>query len=114
MPTPQDTSEKVKKSLRYSVIDGSFFSVMVGFGESFFIPFATFLRANNVQLGLLGSLPITLGSLGQLLTHRLLGYFKSRKHFVCWCAFLQGLMFVPIIVLFLLELLNIPLLLLFM
>lgn len=92
--------EKVRKSLKYSILDGSFYSAMVGFGESFFSAFAVFLKADNLVLGLLGSLPQTLGSLSQLFSTKLLELFKSRKRMVCTFALLQGLMYIPIALLF--------------
>src|SRR3989339_2065867 len=84
--------EAIRKSLRYSILDGTFYSLMVGFGESFFSAFAVFLKANNMQLGLLGSLPQALGSLSQLVSNRLIWLFNSRKKFVCTSALLEGLM----------------------
>ena len=90
------TSERVRQSLRYSVLDGSFYAVMVGCGEIFLPAFAVFMKATSLQLGLLGSLPQMLGSLLQLSSNRLLGLFGSRKRFVCTGALLQALMYVPI------------------
>ncbi len=88
--------EQKKKSLKYSIIDGSFYSMMVGFGESFLAAFAVFLKATNVQIGVLGSLPITLGSISQALSTRLISIFKSRKKMVLLCSILQALMYIPI------------------
>ncbi len=87
---------KIKKSLTYSILDGTFYSAMVGFGESFFSVFAVFLKANNIHLGLLGSLPHTLGSLSQIYSNKLLKLMKSRKRLICTFAFLQGIMYIPI------------------
>lgn len=92
--------EKVRKSLKYSIFDGSFYSSMVGFGESFISAFAVFLKSNTIVIGLLGSLPQFLGSLSQLLSNHLLSLFKSRKRMVCTFAFLQGLMYIPILLVF--------------
>ena len=58
--------EKIQKSLRYSIFDGAFSAAMIGFGESFFVPFALFLKATSIQIGVLSSLPQALGSLLQL------------------------------------------------
>jgi len=88
--------DKVKKSLKYSIIDGAFYSAMVGFGESFFSAFAVFLQASNLQLGILGSMPQTLGSIVQLLSNRFIALFKSRKTFILYGVLLQALMFIPI------------------
>lgn len=93
----------INKSLRYSIKDGIFHSVMVGFGESFFSAFAVFLKANNLQLGLLGSLPQTLGSLSQLFTNRIMDFFKSRKKVVCLGVLLQALTYLPIALLFMFD-----------
>ncbi len=90
------TADKIKKSLRYSILDGSFYSVMVGFGESFFPAFGVFLKATSFQLGLLTSLPQTVGYLSQLLTNKFLAVFKSRKTFVNLMALLQGLTYLPV------------------
>jgi len=91
---------RIKKSLKYSVLDASFYSAMVGFGESFFSAFAVFLKATNFQLGLLGSLPQAFGSILQLLSERLLKFFGSRKRFVCTFVLLQAFMYLPIMLVF--------------
>ena len=92
--------KKIKKSLLYSVFDGSFHSAMVGFGESFFSAFAVFLKASTTQIGLLGSLPQTLGSLSQLLSSYFIRLFKSRKNFLCTAVLLQALLYIPIALVF--------------
>ncbi len=92
--------DRIKKSLRYSILDGTFASSMIGFGESFFAAFAVFLKANNFQLGLLSSLPLTIGSLSQLLSNKLIKLFNSRKKFVYVMALLQGLMYIPVALVF--------------
>ncbi|MBN1411648.1 MAG: MFS transporter [Spirochaetales bacterium] len=85
-----------KKSLRYSVLDGIFYSIMFGFGDSFFSPLGVFLNANNIELGFLSSLPPALGSLSQLLSNKLTSLFKSRKYFISSGVVLQALMYIPI------------------
>jgi MFS family permease len=87
---------KKRKSLRYSILDGTFYSAMVGFGESFFSAFAIFLKATSLQLGLIGSFPQFLGSLSQLFSEKLIHVFGSRKRFVATVAFLQALMHIAI------------------
>ena len=44
---------RVRKSLRYSVFDGGFSAAMIGFGESFFVAYALFLKATTLQVALL-------------------------------------------------------------
>jgi MFS family permease len=90
----------VKRSLHYSIMDGSFYAAMVGFGESFFSAFAVFLNATSTQLGLLGSLPLLLGSVLQLLSNRLMAFFGSRKRLVVVSSSLQALMYVLVALVF--------------
>lgn len=92
--------ERIKKSLRYSILDGAFYSAMVGFGESFFSAFAVFLKATNTQLGLLGTLPQTLGSLSQLFSNWLIRLFGSRKMAILAGVFFEMLIFIPIAFIF--------------
>ncbi len=92
----EKVNDRIKKSLKYSVIDGTFASSMIGFGESFFVAFALFLNATTIQVGLMSSLPQTAGSLLQLFSNRLIKLFKSRKNVVSTAAILQGFMYIPI------------------
>lgn len=93
-------SDRIKKSLHYSIIDGTFAASMIGFGESFLAPFAVFLKATNISLGLLSSMPLLIGSLSQLYSNRLIRLFRSRKNLVTTAALLQGLMYIPISLVF--------------
>ena len=91
---------RVRKSLRYSVFDGAFAAVMIGLGESFFVAYSLFLKATPLQVGLLSSLPQGLGSLLQIFSNRLIRAFGSRKRLVVAAALLQGLMYVPVAMVF--------------
>ena len=97
MPGPD---KKIQKSLRYSLFDGAFSAAMIGFGESFFVPFALFLKASSIQIGVLSSLPQALGSILQLFSARLIRFFGSRKRLVALAALLQGLMYIPVALVF--------------
>ncbi len=99
--------EKRKKSLDYSVKDASFHAAMVGFGESFFSAFAVFLKATNLQLALLGSLPLAIGSVLQLSSEKLLNLFGSRKRFVAISVLFQALTYIPIMLVFLFSSLTV-------
>ncbi len=95
-----DTKDKIKKSLKYSILDGALYSAMVGLGESFLSVFAVFLKATSFQLGLIGSLPYALGSISEIYSNKLLKIFKTRKRMVAFFALLQGLMYIPIALVF--------------
>ncbi|MCX6706839.1 MAG: MFS transporter, partial [Candidatus Woesearchaeota archaeon] len=96
----REKKERVKRSLKYSIFDGSYYAAMVGFGESFFTAFAVFLKATNFQIGLIGSLPQALGAALQIFSNRLIHIFGSRKRLVCTLALLQGLMYIPVMLTF--------------
>ncbi|RJQ16768.1 MFS transporter [Candidatus Woesearchaeota archaeon] len=96
----QEKQSKIKRSLKYSIVDGAFYSAMVGFGESFFSAFAVFLKATAIQLGLLTALPQLLGSLADIYSTKLLKVFKSRKRFVAMFGLFQGWIYIPIALVF--------------
>jgi MFS family permease len=86
--------------------DGAFSAAMIGFGESFFAAYAIFLKASTLQVGLLSSLPQALGSLLQVFSNRLIRGLASRKRLVVSAALIQGLMYVPVALVFYFE--NLP------
>src|SRR3989338_61160 len=91
--------EKVNKSLKYSVLDGSFFSVMTGFCENYISLFAIkVLNATNAQIGLLSSLPRLISSIFQLATIKVTNKVGSRKKVIVASALMQALMWLPIII----------------
>jgi len=88
---------RVARTLRYSIGDGLGNSVMVGAAETFFIPYAIFIGASDVVLGLLVALPILLGSLSQIFSEKLLDLLGSRRRLICLSAALQAASFGPIL-----------------
>lgn len=97
------TQEQTIKSLRYSILDGIFYALMIGMGDSFLSPFAIFLNASNLEVALLASLPMFLGSIFQLFSNDFLTLCGSRQKTVCMGVFLQGWIFLPISLVFFLE-----------
>jgi MFS family permease len=95
-----DIRKKVKASLRYSVLDGTFFSAMVGFAESYFSALAVYFKATSIELSLIVTLPQLLGALSQILSNKFISLFQSRKKFVCVGVFLQAFILLPIIFIF--------------
>ncbi|MFH1211276.1 MAG: MFS transporter [archaeon] len=105
--------DEKRKSRNYSIKDGFFHSIMVGFGETFISPFAIFLKASASQLALLSSLPLLAGSLSQLFTPKALEIFKSRKKLVAVSVLLQALIWIPIMYAFYLGGFAVPYLIFF-
>lgn len=90
---------QVNSSLSHSVRDAVAFSVMSGAGETYFSPFALFLRATTAQIGVLASLPPLLGSFMQLLSAWITRRRVGRRQIVLIGAGLQAATWVPIVLL---------------
>ncbi len=87
---------KKRDSLIYSVLDGSAFAVMAGFGENYLNAFPIELGATNQQMGLFTSLPQLIGSGSQVLSATLVESFKKRRTLIVVAAFLQALTWIPL------------------
>ncbi len=86
----------LKTDLRACTVDGSFFSLMVGCGESYIPAFVLAVGLGEVVAGLSATVPLLAGALVQLFTPA--GVRRSRSH-RRWCvawAGVQGLAFVPL------------------
>ncbi len=51
----------IEKTKKYSIKDGSAWSVMYGFGEQYVVPFALKIGATASQIGILNSVPAFIG-----------------------------------------------------
>ena len=89
-------TERINKSLRYSVLDGSAFSAMAGLTQNYITPFALAMKATTAQIGLLTSVPSLLMSLAQLAAPRLSEKAGSRKGLVLPTVFLHAVMWLPV------------------
>jgi len=97
-PLPEkETAQEIKKSLNYSIKDGSFWSIMQGFGESYLSAFAVFLKATSFELAMVVALPQLLSAVFQLAAVKLTTVFKSRKTIVGIFTFLQAVTWLVII-----------------
>jgi len=96
----------IEKAKKISIAEGSFNGITEGVGRRYITPYAISLGANNIQIGFLSSLPLLLGNFTQLLTLRLMRKF-SRKKIIMIGAFIEALMWLPIIALgFLMVFIN--------
>lgn len=92
------TQEQKEKTKKYSILDGSFYTVMAGFGEQFVAPFAIRLNATNSEIGILSSLPIFIASLFQILSAKITDTIKKRKLIILIGVFLQALTWLPMFI----------------
>lgn len=76
---------------RSSFKDGMFYSLMVGFGETYFVAFALALGMNGSTAGMVSVLPLVIGSFVQIVAlHFARGHNLSRNWVVGW-AIVQAL-----------------------
>jgi hypothetical protein len=78
------------RAMRLSIAEGAAWAIMVGCSETYFVANAVRLGASPLELGLVVSLPLALGSLGPLLTLLLLRGPTSRLRWAARAALLQA------------------------
>ena len=89
---------ELRRNLTACVADGGAFSVMVGIGETYVPAFVLALGMGHVAAGLVATLPVLAGGLLQLLAPRILARLSSPRTWVVGAAVVQGLSFVPLVV----------------
>ncbi len=91
-----DDKNNREKTKKVSIIEGSAWSVMDGFGQRYITPYALALGASNFAIGLLSSLPQLLGNLAQIPVIKLMEK-KKRRNIIMASVFTQALLWLPII-----------------
>jgi len=92
-----DLDLKYQKSLKFSLLDGAFFAFMLGIGEYYISAYIISLGANNLQIGLIGTLPIFLASILQIYGPQLISELNSRKKAVFLPSLIRTITWIPII-----------------
>src|SRR3989344_3995102 len=80
----EDESSKKQKSLDYSIKEGNYASIAGGAGESYIVPYALALNANNAQIGYLSSFVGVIGAswfslMGDLAPEKERGSYFSKR-----------------------------------
>jgi MFS family permease len=88
---------KKEKSVNNIVRDGFFSSIKSGLTDSYIMPFAISLNASTGVLSILASVPQLVASFFQLFALESLKLFKTRSRLIVWTAFVQSLMWLPLI-----------------
>lgn len=96
---PKD--KRSDKSLRYSIRDGVFASMMTGFTADYFTPFLLVLGGTVKHVGILNALPNLFASIIQLKSPAFTEKFKSRKKVIDIFVLLQALLMLPMAISFL-------------
>jgi MFS family permease len=94
-----ETRNKVKKSLRISVLDGASYSAMLGLTQNYVTPFALALKATTLQIGLLTSVPNLFAAVAQLAGPGLVVRTGSRKGIILPAAFIHAICWLPLFLL---------------
>lgn len=82
-PEREELAEPLRqRAMRDSVIEGAFYALMVGFGELFFVADAVRLGASPLALGLVVALPLFVGSLGAIASHKIISRGIARRRVV--------------------------------
>ncbi len=95
-PVSKQIQKKKESAKKISIVEGSMYSVMDGFGLRYIAPFALALGANNAQIAFLSSAPSLFGNVSQLYAHKALSKF-SRSTLCFIGSLLQALFFLLII-----------------
>ena len=88
----------LRKNLKYSIIEGSFFALMYGMGENYISALGVFLGYSALQISILSSFPQLIGAFSQLVTYKLTNLFGSVKKFAVVLAFLQAGMWLILVI----------------
>ncbi|MGE5197795.1 MAG: MFS transporter [Deltaproteobacteria bacterium] len=87
---------RIKKTLKFSLLEGIFTSCMVGLTTDYFTPYALVLKATVRQIGALSAVPFLASSLAQLRSAEITEKFGSRRKTITVFVFLHALMLIPI------------------
>ncbi len=88
----------LRKNLRFSIIEGSWFALMFGLGENYLSAMAVYLGFSALQISILNSLPQLIGAFIQLGTDAITKLFKSTRSFVVNLSILQSILWVVLII----------------
>lgn len=96
---PHQMELRVKKALRFATYEGMAHGAIYGFFNNYITAFAVALQTNDLQIGILCSLPGFIASFAQLFDNWLISIFKSRKTVILTFVFCQLLIMIPILML---------------
>lgn len=89
---------RMRHDLRASLLDGTAFGGMVGFGETYLPAFALAVGLGEMAAGMISSVPLVAGGLMQLASPRGVQLLRSHRRWVVTCAICQALTFVPLVI----------------
>jgi MFS family permease len=94
---PADSeSDRTRRDLRAMLGDGISFSLMVGMGETYLPAFVLELGMGQVASGLIGTIPLLIGAILQLVSPTAVRLLGSHRRWVVICALCQAACFAPL------------------
>ncbi len=90
---------KYPAPLRRSVLEGMFTAIMSGGALVFIVPFAVYLGANSLQVGLISAVPALLAAWFQLGSLKLLEFYQKRSTVVIFSGIVQAISWLLIAIL---------------
>ncbi len=96
LPLGNDIAEQKKNTQKLSIWEGSLWSVMWGMGESYIAPFALFLGASNLVMAFIGTAPVLITAVAQLVGAMLLDHIGRRKPIIRVGTIVQASALIPL------------------
>lgn len=97
VPLVETERSRLRSDLRSSVGDGAAFGLMVGLGETYLAAFVLAVGLGELVAGLIGSVPLVIGGILQMISPRAIRKLGSHKRWVVLCAAIQACMFIPLV-----------------
>lgn len=91
---PEDAT---KRSLRYSIYDGTASAVMDGMTASFLTPFAIALNASVNLIAALSYVPQLVGAFTQLFAAKIVELLRDRRRILVVSAFIHAILWIPML-----------------
>jgi MFS family permease len=102
LTAPAESSDPLilgRKTQCLSIWEGSLWSIMWGFGETYIAPFALFLNAGNLAMAFVGTGPVLISALAQLAGSALLDRVGRRMPVILTGAAIQAASYLPLFIL---------------
>lgn len=87
----------VRRSLRFSILDGLFTAMMLGVSDTYLIPYGIALGASPSQIAFLSSVPMLIAALLQVRSASITQSIGSRTKLINFMVFFHALAWIPII-----------------
>lgn len=98
-PINEDIDGQKQRTKSLSIWEGSLWSIMWGLGESYIAPFALYLGASNLVMAFVGTGPVLITALTQLLAASILDRIGRRKPVILLGISIQTFAFLPLFLL---------------